>query len=159
MFRYVDRDRDRLRRWLFWVDAMQSADDERAWIEKAIAEWDAGELFGYGIFRRADGLYLGNIGVHAIAWEHARCEIGYWILGDFEGAGFMSEAVRVLERALFAHGFNRIEIRCDALNARSAGVPRRNGYALEGTLRQHAYEQGRFRDTLVFSKLASDGAG
>ena len=134
---------------------MQSVDDERAWLDKAAAQWDAGELYGFGLFRKADGVYLGNIGVHAIAWEHARCEIGYWILGDFEGAGFMSEALQLVERALFAHGFNRIEIRCDAVNARSASVPRRNGYTLEGTLRQHLFEQDRFRDTLVFSKLKS----
>jgi len=156
MFRYVDRDRERLRRWLAWVDDMKTVGDERGWIEKALAQWDAGELYSFGIFRKPDGLYLGNIGVHAIAWEHARCEIGYWILGDFEGAGFMSEAVQRLERALFALGFHRIEIRCDARNERSANVPRRNGYALDGTLRQDSLVEDGFRDTLVFSKLQSD---
>ena len=84
-----------------------------------------------------------------------RCELGYWILGDFEGQGYMSEAVRVLEAACFAVGFHRIGIRCSSKNARSAGVPRRSGYTLDGTLRQHALERGERRDTLVFSKLAA----
>ena len=28
---------------------------------------------------------MGNLGVHTIAWESRCCELGYWILGDFEG--------------------------------------------------------------------------
>lgn len=96
---------------------------------------------------------MGNIGVHSIQWDQHRCEIGYWILGDFEGNGYVSEAVRALENALFKVGFNRIEIRCNTRNARSARVPRSCGYTHEGTLRQDGIDLGKFRDTMIFGKL------
>jgi RimJ/RimL family protein N-acetyltransferase len=156
MFGYVDQDRERLRVFLPWVDSTRSVEDERGYIKMTHDKWASNELFDFGIFRNSDSLYLGNCGIHSIAWPHNRCEIGYWILGAFEGQGFISEAVRALEKTLFEIGFNRVEIHCSSSNARSASVPRSNGYQLEGTLRQDAIENGTYRDTFVFAKLKSD---
>jgi RimJ/RimL family protein N-acetyltransferase len=52
---------------------------------------------------------------------------------------------------------NRIEIRCDELNARSAAIPQRLGYVLEGRLRNRlATSDGRLRTMLVFSLIPGD---
>jgi RimJ/RimL family protein N-acetyltransferase len=159
MFAYVDQDRDRLRQFLPWVDATKTVQDEVDYIKMTHENWDNHEFYDFGIFCNETGIYMGNVGIHAIAWQHARCEIGYWILGDFEGQGFMSEAVTGLEEICFALGFHRVEIRCSSLNTRSASVPRRLGYVLEGVLRQNSLELGRYRDMLIFGKIASDTAG
>jgi len=98
---------------------------------------------------------MGNAGVHSISWENHRCELGYWILGSFEGQGYMAEAVATIEATCFKRGFNRIEIRCSSLNERSASVPKRLGYKLDGVLREEKVEAGRYRDTLVFAKIRS----
>lgn len=156
MFHYVDRDRKRLRVFLPWVDDTRSIEDEKGYIQMTAERWEKHELFDYGIFRRSDSLYLGNCGVHSIAWQHDRCEIGYWILGDFEGQGFMSEAVRGLEDTLFKLGFNRVEIHCSSENTRSAHIPRANGYRLECVQRQDSIENGQYRDTMIFAKLRSE---
>jgi len=156
MFQYVDQDRERLRVFLPWVDATQTPADEADYIKMTQERWENHTLFDYGIFRKSDSLYLGNCGVHTIEWRHHRCEIGYWILGAFEGQGFMSEAVRLLEKVLFDMGFNRVEIHCSSTNQRSANVPRSNGYTLEGIHKQDAIENGHYRDTLVFAKLKSE---
>lgn len=156
MFSYVNRDRARLRRFLPWVDETKTVADERAYIELSRERWSAAETFDFSIFRRADGNYLGNVGVHSIAWPHNRCELGYWILGDFEGQGYVSDAVACLESACFTLGFNRVEIRCSSTNARSANIPKRLGYRLDGILRQDMIEDGEYSDTLVFAKLRSE---
>lgn len=156
MFDYVDRDRQRLRRFLPWVDLVKTVEDERSYIRTSLEKWDSYEFFDYGLHRRSDGLYLGNVGIHGIAWEHERCELGYWILGQFEGCGYMSEAVAALGQAAFEIGFHRIEIRCSSLNAKSASIPKRLGYILDATLRQNEIAQGEHRDTFVFSKLKTD---
>ena len=156
MFRYVDQDRERLKEFLPWVDFTCSVDDERSYIKMTQEKWAAYELFDFGIFRKEDGTYLGNIGVHTLAWGHDRCELGYWVLGAYEGQGYISDAVKTLEAELFSSGFNRIEIHCSSANAKSASVPRRNAYLLEGTLRQDAVERGQYRDTYIFGKLKSD---
>ena len=95
---------------------------------------------------------MGNLGVHTIAWESRRCELGYWILGDFEGRGYMGEAITALESVLLELGFKCLEIRCDALNQRSAKLPQRLGYTLETTLRTEFKESPAYRDTMVFVK-------
>ena len=94
---------------------------------------------------------MGNLGVHTIAWESRCCELGYWILGDFEGRGYMGEAIIALESVLFELGFQCLEIRCDALNQRSARLPQRLGFQLEATLRTEL-ESPAYRDTMVFTK-------
>lgn len=156
MFTYIDRDRKRLGEFLPWVPFIKAEDDELNWIRKTYQWWSECSHFDYSLIRKSDGLYMGNIGVHNIRWEHNGCEIGYWILHDFEGHGFMSEALRTLEKHLFEVGFHRIEVRCSSANTRSAHVPQACGYQLEGTLRQDAIENGRYRDTLVFGKIRSE---
>lgn len=153
MFRAVDRDRGRLAEFLPWVPRIQTVEDEKDYIQRTWKRWEIGDLYDYSVLRSSDGKYLGNIGIHDVSWEHERCEIGYWILGEFEGQGYMSAAVAALEKACFDLGFHRIEIRCSSANERSAGVPKRGGYRLDGVLRQNRKEHGQFRDTLIFAKL------
>lgn len=153
MFRYVDEDRVRLGQFLPWVPMTLGVHDERDYIEMTLSQWNDFKMFDYGIYENATGLYMGNIGVHTIDWDNDRCELGYWILGRFEGKGFVSEAVRVLEKNLFDGGFYRIEIRCSSLNRKSSQVAERCHYKFEGCLREHAVENGQRRDTLIFSKL------
>lgn len=153
MFNYVDQDRTRLRIFLPWVDAVNSVEVEANYIRMTHAGWEKGTLFDYGLFERETGTYMGNVGVHNIAWAHDRCEFGYWILGKFEGKGFTSEAVEALEKVCFGLGFHRLEIRCSSHNPASAAIPRKLGYALDGTLKEDTIEQGAYRDTLVFGKL------
>jgi ribosomal-protein-serine acetyltransferase len=99
---------------------------------------------------------MGNIGVHSISWENNRCELGYWILGKHQGSGFVSDAVKTLEKMLFEIGFHRIEIQCDPANVRSAAVPLRNGYQFEGVLRDRTLECDRYRDSAMYAKLSEN---
>ena len=152
MFEYIDRERERLARFLPWTPMIQSVGDELAYLQDTLRQWNACTLFDFGIFLKEDALYMGNLGVHTIAWESRRCELGYWILGDFEGRGYMGEAITALESVLLELGFKCLEIRCDALNQRSAKLPQRLGYTLETTLRTELKEPPAYRDTMVFMK-------
>jgi RimJ/RimL family protein N-acetyltransferase len=160
MFEYVDKDRERLRVFLPWVDATKTIQDEENYIKFTHKQWDDFLLFDYGLFIKDTDTYTGNINVHSIEWQHNRCELGYWILGDFEGKGLISDAVKALEKVLFNIGFNRIKIRCDANNKRSGNVPKRCGFKYEGTLRQDFIDHNeKYRDTQVYSKIKSDSKG
>ena len=155
MFSYINQDRKRLAQFLPWVEKTQSKDDSLTYINLTHKDWIEKSVFDYGIFSIANDEYMGNVGLHTIAWPHNRGEIGYWILGKFEGQGFISEAVSFLEKESFSIGFHRLEIRCSSHNARSASVPRRLGYHHDGTFVDHVIENGKYRDTLIFSKLSS----
>lgn len=154
MFSYVEKDRARLGRFMPWVPLTLNIEDELDYIKHTHKCWDDGTLFDYGIFRKSDNFYMGNIGLHSIHWDFKRCEIGYWILRDFEGQGYMSEALRTLEAHAFQLGFHRIEVRCSSINQRSANVPIACGYLFDGVLKENSIEHEKYRDTFIFSKLS-----
>jgi ribosomal-protein-serine acetyltransferase len=156
MFSYVDKDRRRLSQFLPWVDAIQSVKHEAQFIKTTHKWWTELKHFDFSIIRQSDNVYMGNIGVHSIRWDRYSCELGYWILGDFEGQGYMSEAVRAIESEMFKLGFNRVQICCSTANSRSANVPMACHYQHEGTIRQDGVDLGKFRDTLIFGKIQKD---
>lgn len=153
MFACIDSDRERLGRFLPWVDETRSLKNSENYVRGAILEWNEQTLFDFGIYRKGTNDYIGNIGAHKLDWQNERAEIGYWIVGAFEGEGFITEAVKLLAQELFRLGFFRIEIRCDARNEKSAGVPKRCGFQLEGVLRSDVIAMGARRDTMVWAKL------
>lgn len=67
----------------------------------------------------------------------------------------MTEAVDAITNfAIHELQANRIEIRCDSRNIRSARVAERLGFNLEGILRKETCDVDCFlRDTMVFSKV------
>jgi RimJ/RimL family protein N-acetyltransferase len=75
-----------------------------------------------------------------------------------QGHGYITEAVhRLTQLAFETLGFQRVEIRCEAANQRSAAVAVRAGYTLEAHLRnQRRNPLGELADTLIHAKIASD---
>ena len=84
----------------------------------------------------------------------ARCEVVY----SGRLSAVLPEAVRLLmDYAFNAFAANRVEIRCDELNVRSAAVSQRLGYVLEGRLRNViGAAGGRLRTTLIYSLTPVD---
>jgi RimJ/RimL family protein N-acetyltransferase len=85
-------------------------------------------------------------------------EIGYWIRASAEGHGYVAETVQLLTDFAFAslHA-QRVMIRCDARNRRSAAVAERLGFIREAHLRNDMRDAtGELRSTLVFSLTPDD---
>lgn len=113
-----------------------------------------------GIWQKQTGIYLGGSGLHRIRWEVPSFEIGYWLRASAWGQGYVTETVRLLCALAFETlGGQRVEIRCDARNARSAAVPLRCGFVREACLRNESRDgAGNLRDTLVFALTPEDYA-
>jgi RimJ/RimL family protein N-acetyltransferase len=153
-FALVDKSRAHIRRWLPWPDDYQSVDDAHAFLRRQEARWIAREDLAMGIFDRG-GQLLGSVAMHPTDWRTPSFEVGYWIGAPHAGRGYVSEAVRIVTELAFDRlGAQRIVIRCDAENERSAAVARRCGYAHEGTMRSdHRERDGRLRDTMIFARI------
>ena len=94
------------------------------------------------------------IGTKRIDWLNGRVELGYWIGSAHQGKGIMTDACRAVIDHLFRElRLHRIEIQCATGNARSAAIPRRLGFSLEGTRREAELVNGQFYDLLLFSLL------
>lgn len=156
MFEYICKDRERLSQFLPWPKHVKTIDDEIKFIEDSIDAWEKYTSAAYAIFRKNDNEYLGNIGAFNFDWNHDSCEIGYWILGDFEGKGYIREAVQILEDELFFIGFNRIVVLIKEENQRSKTIPKSLGYTYEGILRDLRKSDEGYVSLEIHSKLRKD---
>ena len=152
---------DSLKRWLpmSWTQNIQTVAETEELVRRWAAMWILREDLRLSLFRKTDSLYVGQCGLHRIDWDVMRFEIGYWVRTNLEGQGYVSEAVAgVTAFAFDILGAERIEIRCESLNERSAAVARRAGYSLDGTLRNNetSADNSVLRDMLVFSMLQAE---
>ena len=154
----IDSSLDHLRPWMPWArEEPQTLAAKVALLRRFRGQFDLNDDFVYGIFARDERRVLGGTGLHTRVGARAR-EIGYWIRADAEGLGYVTETVAALTRVGFeVDGVERIEIRCEPANERSAAVPRRLGYGLEATLRGRARDaDDRPSDVMVFRLFADE---
>jgi ribosomal-protein-serine acetyltransferase len=152
LFAAIDEDRPHLRAWLPWVDTHKTPIDSEVYVRKAQAWWILREDLSLAIERKS-GELLGGSGLHRFDWAVRSFEIGYWVRKSAERQGLVTEAVE-LEAAIAFDRLeaNRVEIRCDPANERSAAVPKRLGFVLEARLSRNVVAPGgELRDTLVFA--------
>ena len=114
-------------------------------------------MIQYGIFINKE--YIGNISIFDINLKSQSCQMGYWLSSSHTRNGYMTEAVRILEKEVFEKlKLNRIQIRCDERNDASVRVAKKCGYIYEGRLRERSFSSyfKDLRNVLVFSKLLSE---
>jgi ribosomal-protein-serine acetyltransferase len=152
VFETVDRNRERLRRWLPWVDDSRDPADTRAFIEETIAT--QGREFAYGIY--VDDAFVGAIGLHTDP-ERRSAMIGYWLDENQEGRGLVTKASRALTEVAFRElSMHRVWLSADPENTRSCAVAERLGFRREGVHREDQLLHGRFRDSVIYAVLEDD---
>ena len=130
---------EQLRPWMPWCQVLPTVEDSEAVMRQMHARFLLREDLCYYFFRRGEdgrpGRLLGGCGLHRMDWALRRFEIGYWVRSSAQGQGYVSEMVQRLCRLAFEQlRARRLEIRCDARNARSRAVAERNGFTLEAVL-------------------------
>lgn len=157
-FEAVVESREHIQPWLPWARGYDTLDDSRTFIARSEAAWRLRDDLILGIFDRATGRFLGGTGLHPRDWDIPFFEIGYWLRVSAEGHGYMTEAVRLLtDYAFESLGANRVMIRCDERNTRSAAVAERAGYLREARLRNDSFgADGTLRNTLIFALTPVD---
>lgn len=148
----VERNREHLREWLPWVDATHSADTVATFIRKSLEQFARNEGFHAGIFEK--GEFRGSVGFKPINWSDSKTEIGYWLEAGAQGRGLMTGACRAVIDHAFGHwNLHRIEIRVGVGNQKSAAIPQRLGFKLEGTERESFRVNGHLIDTERYAML------
>lgn len=100
-------------------------------------EIEKDENYTLGIFDKKTGDFIGSTGIHTIrSQERRNFHIGYWCHSKHTGKGYITESSKALTDFGFKN-FNaeRMEIHCEVSNTKSAAIPKRLGYNLEGTFR------------------------
>lgn len=157
MFKTIDINRDYLRTQLERVDWTVQVEDTLRYLFEKEQQTEKWEMVQYGIFINKE--YIGNISIFDINHKAQSGEIGYWLSSSHTGNGYMTEAVRILEKEVFEKlKLNRIQIKCDERNDASIRVAKKCGYTYEGRLRERSFSNyfKDLRNVLIFSKLLSE---
>ena len=149
-----------LHRWMPWARAMPSIEESESFARDAWARYRARDDYPIILIDRKSGALIGASGLHPRDWSVPKFEIGYWARTSWAGRGYITEAVHALVDFAF-EGLHaqRLIIRCDAENRRSAAVAERAGFHLEARLHHDARDnQGDLCDMLLYARLPSSGS-
>lgn len=108
----------------------------------------------WGITIKGNAKIIGIIGHYRIQPENHRAEIGYMSLPEFNGQGYITEAIK----AVVSYGFEEmnlhsIEAIIDPDNNASERVLRKNGFIKEAHIKENELWNGKYWDTVIYSLL------
>jgi ribosomal-protein-serine acetyltransferase len=155
--RVIGANRAYLAEWLDWANA-EGTEEWLAFIRRTREKVAANDGFCAAIID--DGAIVGWVGFDPIDWDSRSTSIGYWLARDRQGRGIMTEAVAALTGYAFdAWKLNRVELRIEVGNQRSAAIAQRLGFRDEGTLRHRERPGDSVKDIAVYSMLAQGWDG
>lgn len=165
----ADEDRSTYR----WTQVPDGHEDMTCYVEGLLGDRDRGLVVPFVQRRVSDGALVGCTRFMEIrSWFHRAVEGhdapdeveigGTWLAASAQRTPINTEA----KLLLFSHAFDvwgvqRLQLCTDARNERSRAAIQRAGATFEGVLRSHRYshvagEEGRHRDTAVFSIIAGE---
>jgi ribosomal-protein-serine acetyltransferase len=137
---------------------MKNEADAEVILRKFIAEWHLRNLFLFGAWHKETQAYIGETYLANADWHVPCIEVGYFLLKDYTGKGYATEACRAAIRFAFEHlKVIRVELQCSADNQASQRVAERCGFALEGCFRnRHRKKTGDVIDRLWYGLLREE---
>ena len=148
-----------LKPWMPWAVEILTEEEYAVHVREQQLNYLARKNMWMLIFLKGTNTLIGCSGYPRFKWDVPGVEIGYWVRTGYGGNGYITEATaRLTELAFDKFGARRVEIHCDALNERSAAVPQRLGFTLEGILKHECRHHltNELRDTMIFAKVQPD---
>lgn len=110
----------------------------------------------YGIYKNKE--LLGEIGLSDSSPMNKSGYVGYWLKKSARGAGIINKLLPRIEQLAFEDlGMHKLNLECDAKNIASRKIAEKNGYTLDGIMRDACmWPDGTFHDECRYSKLKSE---
>ena len=143
-------------RWLEWVHDGYTVEDSSAFIARAIAGHENGEMYEFLIFDAA-GAFIGGCGLNRLDTRFLKSNLGYWVRSGANGRGVATAATGLVARFGFEQlALQRIEIIAATGNLASQRVAEKAGAQREGVLRNGIRYRGENIDAVCFSLIPRD---
>ena len=154
LFEAVDRNRERLRAWMPWVDGTRGPSDTLNFIRDTIQGQAKGD-YQFAIIQ--EGCIVGVIGFVRSDTANKSAMIGYWNDEQAQGQGLITLSTQAILKIGYEElGLNRIVIRAQPTNSKSCAVPERLGFTAEGLEKEAELLNGQFVDLKTYVLLHSD---
>ncbi|ATG01052.1 MULTISPECIES: 50S ribosomal protein L7/L12-serine acetyltransferase [Lelliottia] len=135
-----------------WAQHVGSEDDTRRNVQSNQMLHQRGYAKMFLIFQ--DESLKGVLSFNAIEPTNKTGYIGYWLDKASQGQGILSQSLQAFMRYYVERGeIRRFVIKCRVANAQSNHVAVRNGFALEGCMKEAEYLNGEFEDVNSYAKI------
>lgn len=138
----------------YGMNAMTQLAEAQALVQSFAAGFTNKRGIRWAIERKEEAGLIGTIGFNLWSPLHRRAEVGYELHPDFWRSGYMSEAIN----QIVDYGFQELSLtRIGAVvyveNEASNQLLLKNGFELEGVLRNYMYQNNQVHDVNMFSKV------
>ena len=132
-----------------------SDEEADAWLARQIARYQEDGFGLWAVIRKEDGAFLGQCGITMQDVHGERVpEIGYLLAHRYWHMGYATEAARACKQYAFETlGLLRITGLVDAPNTASRKVLEKNGFVLEGIMKNAVTKDGKIYDLCIYGKL------
>lgn len=139
---------------------MHLKDEEHAEaiVRELAAQWAARNCFFIGIFEKATDRWAGQVYVGPTNWDIPEFAVGFVADVNYEGKGYISEAITGVLGMLFEDmGAHRVISECSENNNRSWRLLERCGFTREGHLREKRRNaDGSFHGDFIYVLLRGE---
>lgn len=148
--------------WNLWFTSVPQPEETKAYIETALAGYQAGHMLPWAVRELTTGKIIGSTRYHDVIANVDRVEIGYtWYAKSWQ----KSHVNTVCKLLLLAHAFDTlgckvVGLRTDNFNFNSQKAIEGLGAKKDGILRHHAMRRdGSVRDSVMYSILVTEWPG
>lgn len=156
LHRLVERNKGWLQQALDWPQYVKAEEDTRKNVQGNVILHQRGFAKMFLIFERE--VLSGVISFNLIEPSNKTGYIGYWLDENSQGKGLLSKALQAMIHYHADCGeLRRFVIKCRVANEASNQVALRNGFQLEGCLRQAEFLNGEFWDQNIYGRIIETG--
>jgi ribosomal-protein-alanine N-acetyltransferase len=144
-------------RYLCWGPNNEA--DTRNFLNRVIKNQGSGPRYEYelAVILKTENKLIGGCATHVTKNNVKEAALGYCLNQDYWNRGYASEVTK----ALIEFGFKELNLHrifaiCDPGNIGSYRVMEHNGMVKEGRLREHMWQRGTWRDSLIYSILEKE---
>ncbi len=143
---------DIIRYYGIHFDTLEATREQMHWFAALVKE-ERG--IWWAVCDRETRDFLGAGGFNDWNKEHRRAEIGFWLLPEAWGKGFMKEAMeKICDFGFSQMGLQRIEGFVETENTNCQKGLAKLDFDLEGTMRDYELKNGKWIDVSIYAKLA-----
>ncbi|RJT24171.1 50S ribosomal protein L7/L12-serine acetyltransferase [Buttiauxella izardii] len=152
IFALVQKNKAWLQTAMDWPQYVISVEDSRKMAQGNYILHHRG--FAKMFLIRLNGNMIGVVSFNQIEPTNKTAYIGYWLDENVLGQGVISRALDAVMQKYANEGLvRRFVIKCIVSNTASNRVAQRNGFALEGRLKQAEYLNGEFHDQNIYGRI------
>ncbi len=145
--------------WSFNAGGPTSPENLRRYIDKAVANREAGTEYPFIVYDKRSNKYIGSTRFYNNDSERRIIELGFtWYGKDYQGTGINKNCKFLLfDFAFRTLGMERIGLGANAQNERSINAMKSVGCTVEGILRSRGYNgAGERIDAVILSILKTE---